>query len=175
MSKLTGIDRVVQVVEIGGVRLVEANVKTRVRSVKEVGEATLGLSYRAILAALPDSDGVFFVRAQMEARVTPEDEPKAEPFVTISVALELRYRVPKDFGATREELQAFAADNGVFNAWPYFREIIQTTSARMELPPILIPLYRRPKPGVQKSRRPKASTQARALENDIGSESKPSP
>jgi hypothetical protein len=43
---------------------------------------------------------------------------------------------------TSEELQAFAETNALFNAWPFFREIIHATMARMNLPPIALPLFR---------------------------------
>jgi len=145
MTTPKGIQRVGAVVQIGGVRLVEANAKTRVRSVKELGDATLNLTYGARVLAPPDSKGVFFIRAHMDAKVISDQDPKAEPYVEVGVGLELRYRLPVGFEASKDELRAFAQVNGVFNAWPYFREIIQTASARMDLPPIVIPLYRRPK------------------------------
>ncbi len=48
---------------------------------------------------------------------------------------------------TRNELlQAFAKVNGVYNAWPYLRENLQTTCARMSVPPPLLPIFRVIKP-----------------------------
>jgi hypothetical protein len=45
-----------------------------------------------------------------------------------------------------ELLQAFAKVNGVYNAWPYLRESLQTTCARMSVPPPLLPIFRVIKP-----------------------------
>jgi hypothetical protein len=39
-------------------------------------------------------------------------------------------------------LSAFAKVNGVYNAWPYLRENLHTTCARMSVPPPLLPIYR---------------------------------
>ena len=44
---------------------------------------------------------------------------------------------------SREEfITAFAEVNGPYNAWPYIREIFQTTVSRMGLPALILPLYR---------------------------------
>ena len=41
-----------------------------------------------------------------------------------------------------DEAQRVADTNGVFNAWPYFRELLQSTLARCGLPAVLLPLAR---------------------------------
>jgi hypothetical protein len=147
-----GLARVISAAQIGGVRLVEASAKNRVRSVQEVGDdAGLLLNYKAHLKEGPDAAGVFFVVARMNARVA--EGAKADPYVSVSVAFELTYRLPEPEvqQASRADLQAFAEVNGVFNAWPYFREFVQAATSRMNLPPIVLPLYRAPK-SVKESR-----------------------
>jgi len=37
---------------------------------------------------------------------------------------------------------AFARTNGIYNAWPYWREFVQNMIARMNLPPLVIPVFR---------------------------------
>ncbi len=39
-------------------------------------------------------------------------------------------------------LSAFANINAVFNVWPYFRELVQSTVARMGVPPLVLSVYR---------------------------------
>ena len=135
--------RIIRAVQIGGVRLVEANAKTRVRSIREAGDAGVDIKYRAAVTKdAPDEQGRFFVLAQMEAKVSSEADPKSEPMVLVSVTFELKYRLPEGLDASREELNTFAKSNAVHNAWPYFRELIQNATARMDLPPIVIPLHR---------------------------------
>jgi hypothetical protein len=69
-------------------------------------------------------------------------DPAEEPLLTIQATFELLYRLPEGVEGTSEELQAFAETNALFNAWPFFREIIHATMARMNLPPIALPLFR---------------------------------
>jgi preprotein translocase subunit SecB len=47
-------------------------------------------------------------------------------------------------GLTEAHLDAFAKTNAVFNAWPYWREFVQSTTVRMGLPPLVTPVFRFP-------------------------------
>jgi preprotein translocase subunit SecB len=56
-----------------------------------------------------------------------------------------RYRLIYQFeGAppATEDVDRFARMNGVYNAWPYLRELIQSTTLRMGLSPLTLPLYK---------------------------------
>jgi hypothetical protein len=39
----------------------------------------------------------------------------------------------------------FASVNGLYNAWPYLREQMQTLTSRMGIPPLVLPVYRVPR------------------------------
>lgn len=67
---------------------------------------------------------------------------KGVPEVQIDASFELIYSKPQDMKPTSEELQAFADTNALMNCWPYWRELVQTTVARMNLPPLFVPLLR---------------------------------
>lgn len=133
------IARLVSEVKIGDIRLVDAAVKTTIRSPKEIKkpEVVLKTSTRVID---PDKTGVFFVFAVMEAQIVPRDSK--EPAVYVKAGFELKYILPKGFFASRSQLNTFARVNGTFNAWPYWREFIQNMFARMGLPPLTLPLFR---------------------------------
>jgi hypothetical protein len=73
-----------------------------------------------------------------------EDDDRA-PIVWIHARYEVSYRLPDAFEASEEELESFAATNGIFNCWPYFREFVDSCSSRMNLPPIVLPLFRVPR------------------------------
>ncbi|HEV8242927.1 MAG TPA: hypothetical protein VGV60_11205 [Candidatus Polarisedimenticolia bacterium] len=68
----------------------------------------------------------------------------AESVADISATLALRYSVPgeslKSFRP--EAVQAFAETNGVYNAWPYWRELLQNTAGRLGIPGIVAPVFR---------------------------------
>lgn len=83
--------------------------------------------------------------------------------VRIACAFRLAYSFNVKAGppeALREELfTAFANVNGIFNAWPYIRELVQTTATRMGLPPLVLPVYR---VGPQATRAPGALQKEKA-------------
>jgi hypothetical protein len=131
---------VISAVQLQGIRLVEADVKTKIRSAKDAGP--LEISYAWVAHATDHGkNGTFRVHPIMEVRVSPRGS-KAQPAVVVKVGFELTYSLPKSFSATQQELEAFAQTNGVFNAWPYWREFVQNMFARMNLPQPALPLYR---------------------------------
>ena len=55
---------------------------------------------------------------------------------------ELSYRFPEEESFSSEELTAFGQVNAVFNAWPYWRELVQASLARMSMPTLTVPVFR---------------------------------
>lgn len=79
--------------------------------------------------------------------VDEEDRPLAKT----QADLLLMYHI-KDFeDLTDDHLKHFADKNGVFNAWPYWREFVQNMTTRMQLPPLTLPTYRFGRPLPEKS------------------------
>ena len=136
------IARLIRKVKIGDIRLVEAAVRRTIRSPKEIEKPEVVLKTATRVTDV-DKSGVFFVLAFMQAQVVPRDSK--EPAVYVKAGFELRYRLPEGSSASRSELNRFAQVNGTFNAWPYWREFIQNMFARMDLPPLTLPLFRIPK------------------------------
>jgi hypothetical protein len=64
---------------------------------------------------------------------TYRTEPNA---FSIDATMNLQYKLSEE--RTAEDAEAFAQINAVFNAWPYWREIVQSTATRMGIliPPI---------------------------------------
>ncbi len=139
---LKSAERIIGAVELKDVRLVKGDFWSAVGSPKEVGTVNIQIDGEAKTSR----DGVpngFAVDFTGKVTVRPMDgKPEAQPVIGIGVAFRLTYGLPANFKATDEELKAFADLNGTFNAWPYFREFVQTASARMGLPPIMIPVLR---------------------------------
>lgn len=82
----------------------------------------------------------------MEARPSNGDDSK--PCCEIVAQLSLTYDCPKATDFSPAHLEAFGQANGVFNAWPYWREFVQSTTTRMGLPPLVAPSL---KPGIAES------------------------
>jgi hypothetical protein len=61
-------------------------------------------------------------------------EQHQQSLFSIDVQYRVVYGLKRPCAPTEAELEVFAAQNGVFNAWPYLREFVQSTYYRLELP-----------------------------------------
>lgn len=94
-----------------------------------------------------------------EGRRKSAGSRRTPTMLSIRATFDLRYQLSKIAECSRQDLTQFANVNGVYNAWPYWRELIQSVSVRMGLPPLTLPVFRIPQPGRQtdrpKARRPR--------------------
>ncbi len=132
--------RLIAEVEIEDVRLVEATAETKVRSPADTGAVDLLVNRAAEISERQDN-GTFFVVAKMRTQLVPE-QAQEEPLVSIETSFEIRYGLPEGFHVDPQTLTTFAETNGVYNAWPYWREFVQSMFARMGLPPVVLPVLR---------------------------------
>jgi hypothetical protein len=70
---------------------------------------------------------------------TKQDPTPDDIFADISAKFVVRYLITADDNPTQEMLKAFA-DNAVHHMWPYWREFLQATTARLRLPSIILPM-----------------------------------
>lgn len=139
---------IIAAVELADVRLVEATCRSTVRSATEVAKPEFQIAPSAKVSS-KTKDGGFYVRATLDFKVLSVEDDQSNVALSIRVVYELKYNLPKKLHPPLKALQAFARINGIYNAWPYFREFVQTTSQRMDLPAVVLPVYRIPRP-VQK-------------------------
>ena len=57
----------------------------------------------------------------------------------------LNYTFEPKSKVLKKDLEAFGAINGVYHAWPYWREFVQNATQRMNLPPLTLDVLRIPK------------------------------
>jgi hypothetical protein len=137
----SALSQVVSAAKILNVRLVESQSATKIRTPEDApGEALLRVDHGGRVFGLPDKDGVLGVHTMVHVHVSESE--KSEDLVSIRAVFEILYQLPEGLAVGNDELEAFARSNGVFNAWPYFREFVQSMATRMGLPPILLPLFR---------------------------------
>jgi hypothetical protein len=134
--------RLIAVVQLADIRLVEVHSKNP-RLPDENDEIMLFHRHVSKTPAAHDAGSPIEIHVVLKARVAPSAEDP-EPFFEVSARFELTYLVPENFEATDAELKAFGDSNAVYNAWPYFREVVQSMAARMSLPSIVLPVYRVP-------------------------------
>lgn len=65
-----------------------------------------------------------------------------QPVILIDASFLLSYKIENFEGLTQKGFEQFAKLNGIYNAWPYWREFVQNTIVRMGLPPLSIPVFR---------------------------------
>lgn len=142
-EKIQQARRLIAAVELTEVRLIELQAKTSIKASELTEDMMPSFRQWATLPVGGLKDGAFYVRANLDLRIGNEEKPAA---VSVKIQYELEYALPDELKVTRAELDAFAKINGVFNAWPYFREIVQSATLRMGLPPVVLPVYRVPAP-----------------------------
>lgn len=113
--------------------------KTTIRLPKETGGVDITFKSGAEVSA-PPTAGVFYVLATADLTIMAQKTKM--PAVSIRAIYELRYHVPEKLHVSASDLHEFAQTNGIFNAWPFFREFVQSSFERMHLPALTLPVYR---------------------------------
>lgn len=109
--------------------------------------------------ALPEDQTGFLVRTVFraeydetwvnEGEASPDkeggqgiSESRDELDFSLMAVFDLNYELRNAESLTRRDLEHFAAVNSVFNAWPYWRELAQSTTQRMGIdPPLIVPVF----------------------------------
>lgn len=152
MKPLVTPNRVIAAVQLEDVRLRAGSFSRRVSSPAEAGRVTVEISHSAHAEPLSEKSA-FLVVFTGNAALRPAESSSKEPALEAHVEIELRYGHPEGMDFQPDELEAFANLNGVFNAWPYFREFVQSVTTRMGLPPFVLPVFR-----VQRTLKPAEAT-----------------
>lgn len=127
-----------KIVEILNVRLTSTEARVQTGDVPE--NVSVSIAKRSSARYSPDKS-LIIVAAEFKVEVFPDAE-REKPFVCIEVGFELDYQIPKEVHPSDESLASFSRFNGIYNAWPYFREYVQNVIARMGLPNLTIPVFR---------------------------------
>lgn len=83
-----------------------------------------------------------FANIVLQAFGEKVERKKENSFLKIDATFLLLYHIKSLEGLDDEEFRNFAELNGVYNAWPYWREFVQNITGRMELPTLTIPVFR---------------------------------
>ena len=163
---MSDLGELIRLIEIENIRVVEANLRTSIRLSDEPEGLEADVRRNARVVQLPDQ-GVFVIRVDFAftAHRMGGEEEQAEKksraddaaAIVVAVSFEATYRIPATASAPENVLNEFAELNGIFNAWPYFREFVHAALARMGLPPFILPVYRlaAPKSEAKTKREPK--------------------
>jgi hypothetical protein len=82
----------------------------------------------------------------------PEFVADDPPDLILQADLELHYEVAEDSEFGEDDVAQFAQVNSPMHAWPYWREFAQSSCARLEVPVLVVGMYKLPSvfdPGAQ--------------------------
>jgi preprotein translocase subunit SecB len=102
--------------------------------------STLRVDMNAVPQANLESRTELRVLIKYSAQARRSSKSVAE--ITLSATFELMYHLPDSAEPSRTGIAAFAHTNAMLNSFPYWREYVQSTVARMGLPPLVLPLFR---------------------------------
>ena len=71
-----------------------------------------------------------------------DEESRGEPAVTIEASFGMLYACDNVGEIPAKNLEAFAVTTALFNLWPFWREVVMNTTARMRITPIVVPVLR---------------------------------
>jgi hypothetical protein len=131
--------------EISFVRLARARVWSREQITRLIGsgDVSFDINFKPGAATLGDdilvveTDFVFAMN-----RASSDQAGERQPIILVECSFEAEYRYVPEYKPSERQIQAFRAANAVFNCWPFFREFVQSSIARMNYPPPPVPFLR---------------------------------
>ena len=139
-------DRLTASANLQKIRMLSANIGTEIATANET-DGVLIQSDRQVTGEIDRGEPkAFRIRIDLFVNFFREgEEDSSSPVVWIEASYELLYRVELNEGPgiSENELNLFGEGTALFNVWPYFREFVQSSLCRMDLPPISLPLLRR--------------------------------
>lgn len=133
------IRRIARSIELEEVSLRHCEV-ARTEEVAKRQSVKIQLDVSGETTTLSSKDQAFI--ATIEFKLQAKGRKETEVF-RMNSSFDLFYRMmSSDESFSKDELEQFTRVNGVFNAWPYFREFVQNLSARMGYPSITVPVFR---------------------------------
>ncbi len=104
------------------------------------GKKTFAINYSTEVQ-VDKKSGCIFVIVKFLFEAFIESKTK-KPVIVIDASFLLTYKIEDFDGLTQKGFEQFANLNGIYNAWPYWREYVQNTIVRMGLPSLSIPVFR---------------------------------
>jgi hypothetical protein len=131
------INEVAATVEIVDVKF--TNFSARFDRTADLGQMAVSLKHRGSASIEGTEQPRIVVLADFVMEAYSDPNVVERPCIEIQAQLVLTYNSPKAAEFDSEHLDAFAQGNGIYNAWPYWREFVQSATARLGLPPFTVP------------------------------------
>ncbi len=129
-------------VQILGVVLTQSVIKSEREIFSEQGQYEVDIRIRRVAHSVDVENQLLLVTPEFYLAANKTTEVERLHSLAIEASFALQYQLASLEGLTEEQFKAFAMTNGIYNAWPYWREYVQSTTSRMGLPPIVVPVFR---------------------------------
>ncbi len=99
---------------------------------------------RTVCVEVDHDENIIIVLPKFELKGY-SDKEKAEqnkPFLNIKATFSLVYKAKDLSNLSKKAFDTFGEMNGIYNAWPYWREFVQNITTRMGLPALTVPVFR---------------------------------
>lgn len=139
--------QIVSVVQINDVRLLKASFQSLVLPSELAEKVTINNSHSALVKKEPGEgqagNNLLLIHTNFSLDICSELEEEGMQ-CDVKAVFELSYNIRESEEFSSEEYLAFAEINSVFNAWPYWREFLQSSLSRMGMPTLTVPVLRIP-------------------------------
>ena len=136
-----------KLVQLRSIALSRANLESRLDPASPPSTIELSHKHRARFEVREAAVDSIYVYVDFDLSVSEGGlQGPSRGLVDLAATYLVVYELPKQRDALPPDaLEHFAALNGTFNAWPYWRELVQSATGRVGLGGITVPVFR-PKP-----------------------------
>ena len=106
------------------------------------GPMVAQFKFRARTKAEGANDPTIIVLTELLMEARPEGDETGKLCCEIKAQVALTYHTKHEGEFDQAQLDAFGRTNGIFNAWPYWREFVQSSTTRMGLPALVVPSFK---------------------------------
>lgn len=136
--------KVARCVELDAINLRYANVEAKYEPGTLPEEVDVDVQYRTSLTRRTREDSptelVVLVEFKFDVKAKEVEEP--QEVLSLSAGYLLSYVMTTEECLDEECFRHFSEVNGPYNAWPYWRELVQSVTGRVGLPGFVVPVFR---------------------------------
>lgn len=140
---LKKVNKVASKAEFLGIQLNSCIVSRTIDAI-DFSKLSANLSFNAEL--IKDAEDSITAGVDLKVLGTPvtdnEDEEEDNAVINLEFSYAISYSLKNRKGLEPDDLETFCSINAVYNAWPFFREIIISMTKKMEIPSIPLPFLK---------------------------------
>jgi hypothetical protein len=129
--------------ELVTLRLIRCETSFHPDRMSEGDDIVISVEKAQFKADGPSASGGLDCGVRFTLRMHPK-EKDGDPVAEVFAEYNLIYRLQDKVTCTNRDVHQFVKTTGVFNAWPFFRELVSSLVSKMGLPLLVIPLFRLP-------------------------------